>query len=63
MEVVTEPKKDNRFKEWMARVDLLLELKTGMDSNDLPDCSYHDWFDRGMSAENAARQAIKLARE
>jgi len=62
MEILTTSSPDNKFKEWMAKVNLLLEKKTGMDSNDLPDCPYHDWFDVGMSVGGAARQAIKIAR-
>ena len=50
---------DTTFETWMAQVDRYLDVLCGLTSDDLADCSYHDWFDDGMTAQRAARKAIR----
>ncbi len=45
---------DNKcFSVWMGLVDMQLESRFGCGSSDLPDCCYRDWFDDGLSPEEA----------
>lgn len=48
------------FSRWMTEVTLNMEALYGLETDDLPDCSYADWFHSGMSAEDAAREAMAL---
>lgn len=48
------------FSRWMTEVTLDMEALYGLEPDDLPDCSYADWFHSGMSAEDAAREAMAL---
>ena len=54
---------DELFDRWMERVDAYLESKLGLNSADLPDCCYRDWFDDGIGPVLAARRAIKSVNE
>jgi hypothetical protein len=47
------------FDAFMAAVDEVLVRKCGVSSADLPDCCYRDWFDGGMTAGEAADNAIE----
>lgn len=52
-----------QFQRWMRQVDECIRQRTGgMDSNDLPDCTYSDWFADGVTARGAASRAIKYAK-
>ena len=42
---------EEEFKTWMKKVDLLLEKKFGMISDDLPDINYRDEADGGVTPE------------
>lgn len=50
---------EKSFAEWMRAVDAALVAKCGMDSRDLADCSYFDWYEDGMSAKAAANKAVR----
>ncbi len=47
------------FEKWMAEVDDCLVRKVGVSSADLPDVCYRDLFDQGVTAEEAADEAIE----
>lgn len=47
------PTSDYEFWRWMQRVDAELVSRYGAPSDDLPDQSYRDYFDSGMSPEEA----------
>ena len=47
-----------KFYAWMKAVDYRLTAKIGLDSNDLPDCAYYDWFEDGVTPAAAAKMAI-----
>jgi hypothetical protein len=51
----------DRFAAWFDAVDRIVEKRVGMSVRDLPDCSYRDWFDDGITANQAARLAIEEA--
>jgi hypothetical protein len=51
--------KQREFEQWMKMVDSQLEWMTGfLDSKDLADQPYRDWFDDGMQARLAAREVL-----
>lgn len=56
-------KPNPRFDAWMAKVNAILERKTGLDSNDLPDFCYLDAYEDGATPSQAAASAIRAARE
>lgn len=47
------------FEEWKRQLDALLRAKYGLESSDLADCAYRDWYERGVSAKSAARKALR----
>ncbi len=47
------------FEEWMEAVDAVLCELTGFTSADLPDQSWHDWFDEGIGSDEAAQLAME----
>ena len=49
------------FEEWLKKVDAILIAKCGMSLYDLPDCSYSLWYESGISAESAAKRALRHA--
>ena len=51
------------FEVWMAEVNAFIKAKYGLDSNDLPDCCYDDWYENGVGSKAAARKALKNAGE
>ena len=55
----TEMQNKSTFTSWMAEVDAALEAKCMMDSRDLADCPYHDWYDDGVRPRAAATRAIR----
>lgn len=42
------------FHAWMDDVDLAVEALCGLSTLDLPDKTYRDWYNDGMSADEAA---------
>ena len=52
---------DIDFLTYMTKVDDLLEDACGMTSEELPDYSYRDAFDSGMTAARCSIAAIKNA--
>lgn len=54
-------KSEKGFDEWKSRVNVHLVRKTGMIADDLPDCSYYDWYETGVAPHVAATRAIKYA--
>jgi hypothetical protein len=59
--VLTMPKKT--FDQWMKEVDAELVRRCGMGYLDLPDVSYRQWWEDGVSVKGAASRAIKAAKE
>jgi hypothetical protein len=48
------------FEAWMRLVDRELLMKCGMDSRDLADCSYLEWYEDGDSPKAAASKALRM---
>ena len=48
------------FEQWMRKVDLCLIAILGVNSEDLSDCPYSDWFEQKVKPERAAKRAIKF---
>ena len=53
---------EQAFQSWMRAVDGYVDGVAGCSVYDLPDCTFRDWFDSGMGAEQAARECIAAAR-
>lgn len=51
------------FKTWMAKVSDEIESKVGLSLDDLPDMNYYEMWEDGISPANAARKAIRNAKE
>ena len=51
------------FEKWTARVNEIVVTKLGLGLDDLPDCPTADWYADGMTASQAAREAVAMARE
>jgi hypothetical protein len=45
---------ETAFKKWMAEVDGAVGARAFVSAYDLPDQPYRDWFEDGMSADEAA---------
>lgn len=54
---------EKTFESWMYAVNTIIEARTGMSSDDLPDVCYRDMFDDEASASYAARFAIRNAQD
>jgi hypothetical protein len=50
---------DTQFNAWLDMVDAALVRLVGIGWEDLPDQSWADWFDAGMSPSEAAREALE----
>jgi len=51
------------YDRFMEHVDSLLVSMCGMDSSELPDYHYRDDYEDDVSPKNAARGAIRRARD
>jgi len=49
------------FEQWKQRIDNLLAHVYGITSDDLPDCTWRDWYDDGLRPIYAANRALKRA--
>jgi hypothetical protein len=49
------------FDAWMRAVDEALIRKVGVSSNDLPDWTYRDAYEDGLTADEAAGAALDAA--
>lgn len=54
---------DLAFDRWMADVDAYFLLRLGLSADDLPDYCYRDAYDDGATPTQAARAALRAARE
>lgn len=41
------------FEEWMGDLDVLCNENIGVSLLDLPDQTFHDWYDAGLSVDEA----------
>jgi hypothetical protein len=51
------------FDAWMAKVNKILDRRTGLTADDLPDYCYRDDFDDGATPSQAASHAIRAAKD
>jgi hypothetical protein len=51
--------KRKTFEEWMAQVDAILIKRFGIESADLPDCCYADWYEDGFTPSQAVEMALE----
>jgi hypothetical protein len=54
---------DTDFDTWMRQVDECIGRRCGLSSSDLPDWTYRDAFDDGLSPEEAAAEALDNAQD
>lgn len=52
---------ETHFAVWMREVDAALVIICGLVTADLPDCTYRDWYDDGVSPKAAAKRARRQA--
>ena len=48
----------SKFSRWMERVDTALVKRCGLESADLIDACYADFYESGLTPSQAARQAL-----
>ena len=60
---LSETEQEEKFQAWYQKVNQAIEQATGLSANDLPDVCYRDWFDAGNTPVQAARKAIRSAKE
>lgn len=46
------------FNQWMRAVDMEVESVAGVSVHDLADQPFYDWYDSGMTPEEAARETL-----
>jgi len=52
------------FKQWKRAVDAECAAQLGgLTTDDLPDCSYYDWWSDGVTPKSAVKRAIKYAKD
>jgi len=51
------------FEQWMKRVNVAVMGRVGCSVYDLPDCSFRDWFDDGLTPAEGAGEALAYAGE
>jgi hypothetical protein len=47
------------FEEWKAALNHWCQTTYGVHPDDLPDCTYRDWYEDGVPYQNAARMAVR----
>lgn len=47
------------FEQWLKEVNDLLIKTIGIGIDDLPDCSYYDWYESGKAPKSAAKSVLK----
>lgn len=52
---------DDAFQKWFYKANIECMRLTSLDLNDLPDVSYRDMFEDGLSPKEAAEAAIEEA--
>jgi hypothetical protein len=52
---------ETAFKKWMVEVDIAVATCAFVSAYDLPDQPYRDWFEDGMTPDEAAVAALKDA--
>lgn len=60
---MSRPFDPHEFYKWKAKVDAIIQRRTGMSADDLPDFCYADYFENGETPGETAREAIMNARE
>jgi hypothetical protein len=53
------PLSELTFEDWMEAVDIEVVNVAGIETDDLEDQTYRDWFDSGMTPHEAALQALE----
>lgn len=56
-ELEGEPKLS--FQEWMRKVNICVAQRIGLSAEDLPDQPYRDWYDSGMTPQDAAEDVLR----
>jgi hypothetical protein len=49
----------DRFEVWLKALDGICQTEMGISYKDLPDQHFRDWFDDGLSPEDAYYQMIE----
>lgn len=51
------------FEQWKKEVNKIVGNRLGVGCDDMPDVTYYDWFEDGMSPSDAADEAIDIWQE
>ncbi|MGA2490017.1 MAG: hypothetical protein ABSF99_07490 [Anaerolineales bacterium] len=51
----------DRFEAWLLALDDICMTETGFSYKDLPDQPYRDWFEDGLTSEDAFYQTMENA--
>jgi len=46
------------FNQWMLQLDRAVSAKIGASVHDLPDMTFRDWFDDGLTIEEAVEEVL-----
>lgn len=49
----------DRFEAWLNALDEICQTEMGISYKDLPDQHFHDWFDDGLTPEDAYYQLME----
>ena len=60
---MSQAKRLRTFDQWMRLVDAALSRLCGLESGDLPDVCYSDWYEDDVPPVTAARRAMRYAGE
>lgn len=55
--------KSKSFEQWLNEMDKVVKEKAYLSYQDLPDCSYSQWYEDGLSPKQAANKAISNAKK
>ncbi len=47
------------FVQWKARVNVCVIARAGVCTDDLPDVPYYDWFEDGISPQEATEMVLE----
>lgn len=51
------------FKQWMTKVNEIVEDKVGLDTMSLPDVAFYDWYEAEMTPREAVEQLAEELRD
>lgn len=50
---------EQTFDEWCREVNLVMIQRCSLGMDDLPDQTWHDWYDSGLTPDEAVQQTLE----